>query len=123
MTRASNIGEHSPHCIGAENDPAVRRYNWRADSFPDLTQSDCIWAEAIQTSCLWNEWGPSGEVQDVLFLCLIATGVWDSQEEGRQLNVEIKTMRYAVAIGGCLMMRALEQDYKVGSYENDQCWY
>ena len=79
-----------------------------ADSFPNLTWSDHIWAEAIRTSHLWNEWGLSGEVWDVLFLHLIVTGVWDSQEEGRQLNVEIKTMRYMAAIGGRLMMRALE---------------
>ena len=117
MTRVSDIGEHSPHRIRAESDPTIRRYNWMADSFPDLTQSDCIWAKAIRTSCLWNEWGPSGEVQDVPFLCLIATGVWDSKE-GRRSNVEIETMRYVVAIGGRLMMRALEQDHKVGSCEN-----
>ena len=82
MTRASDIGDHSPHHIGAENDPTVRRYNWMADSFPDLICSDCIWAEVIWTSCLWNEWGLSSEVWDILFLCLIATGVWDQREEG-----------------------------------------
>ena len=81
-TWASDIGDHSPHCIGAENDPTVCRYNWMADSFPNLIRSDHIWAEAIRTSHLWNEWGPLGEVRDIPFLYLIATGVWDQRKEG-----------------------------------------
>ena len=76
---------------------------------------------AIRTSRLWNEWGPSGEVQDVPFLRLIATRVWNSREEGQWLNIEIETIYYTVAIGGHLMMRALEQESKVGPCENDQC--
>ena len=73
-----------------------------ADSFPDLIRLDHIWAEAIRTSHLWNERGPLGQIRDVPFLCLITTRVWDQKEEGRCSTIEIKTMRYMVAIGGHL---------------------
>ena len=81
MTRASDIREHSPHCIGAENDAAACQHNWLGDSFPNLIQSDHIWVETICTSHLWNEWGPSGRIRDVPFLQLLATNTWDSNEE------------------------------------------
>jgi len=83
MTRASNIGDHSPHHIGNENDAAVRRHHWLSDSFPDLTGTDRLWAEAIKASCLWEEWGPTGLVRDVPFTRLLAMGIWDSNEGGR----------------------------------------
>ena len=104
------------HHTGAENDPTICRYNWIVDSFPNLTCLDHTWAEAILTSHLWNKWSPSGEVRDVPFLQLIITGVWDQREEGQQSNVEIKTMCYSAAIGGRLMMRALEQDREVAIF-------
>ena len=116
MTRASNIGDHSPHYIGNESDTAVRRHRWLSDSFPDLTCTDCLWAEAIKVSHLWEEWGPTGLVRDVPFTRLLAMGIWDSNEGGRS-HVEIKSMRYMAAIGSCLMLRALEQEDKVSLQE------
>jgi len=116
MTRASDIGDHSPHCVGNENDPAIRRFRWLGDSFPDLTFSDRLWGEAIKVSRLWEEWGPTGLVRDVPFTRLLAMGVWDSNE-GRRSHAEIKSIRYTAAIGSRLMLRALEQEDKVSLQE------
>ena len=49
MLRASDIGNHSPHNVGNENDPLVRRSRWLNDSFPGLLLPDQIWGEAINT--------------------------------------------------------------------------
>jgi len=113
MTRASDIGDHSPHHVGNENDPAVRRHRWLSDSFPDLTGTDRLWAEVIKTSRLWEEWGPTGRIRDVPFSRLLMMGVWDSNE-GRRSSAEIESMRYTAAMGSRLMLRALEQETKVG---------
>ena len=83
MLRASNIGDHSPHNVGNENDLMVRRSRWLNDSFPGLLLPDQIWGEAIKASRLWEEWSLTGLVQDPVFCCLLHNGVWDSRESGR----------------------------------------
>ena len=83
MLRASDIGNHSPHNVGNENDPLVRRSRWLNDSFPGLLLPDQIWGEAIKASRLWEEWSPTGLVRDPVFCRLLANGVWDSRESGR----------------------------------------
>ena len=74
MLRASDIGNHSPHNVGNENDPLVRRSRWLNDSFPGLLLPDQIWGEAIKASRLWEDWSPTGLVRDpviALFFTLI----------------------------------------------------
>ena len=83
MLRASDIGNHSPHNVGNENDPLVRRSRWLNDSFPGLLLPDQIWGEAIKASRLWEEWGPTGVVRDPVFCRLLHNGVWDNDESGR----------------------------------------
>ena len=83
MLRASDIGNHSPHNVGNEDDALVRRSRWLNDSFPGLLLPDQIWGEAIKASRLWEEWGPTGLVRDPVFCRLLANGVWDSWESGR----------------------------------------
>ena len=112
MLRASDIGDHSPHAVGNANDPAVRRYRWLNDSFPDLLFPDRIWGESIKASRLWEEWGPTGRVRDPVFTRLLANGVWDSNE-GRRSSAEIESMRYTAALASRLMLRGLEQETKV----------
>jgi len=107
----------TPHHVGMENNPAIRHLNWMGDSFPDLTCTDHLWAEAIHTSCLWNKWGPSGKIRDVPFLRLLAMGVWDGNEGTRHSYAEIKSMRHSAAISGCLIIRALEEEDKVSSLQ------
>ena len=107
MLRASDIGNHSPHNIGNENDPLVRRSRWLNDSFPGLLLPDQIWGEAIKASRLWEEWGPTGLVRDPVFCRLLASGVWDSDELGRSANTAL-AMRHSAALSSRLMLRALE---------------
>ena len=114
MLRASDIGNHSPHNIGNENDPLVRRSRWLNDSFPGLLLPDQIWGEAIKASRLWEEWGPTGLVRDPVFCRLLYNGVWDSRESGRPA-AEVMAMRHSAALSSRLMLRALEQEEKVFS--------
>ena len=74
MLRASDIGNHSPHNIGNENDLVVRRARWLNDSFPGLLLPDQVWGEAIKASRLWEEWSPTGLVQDPVFCHLLHNG-------------------------------------------------
>ena len=83
MLRASDIGDHSPHNTGNENDPLVCRSRWLNDSFPGLLLPDQIWGEAIKALRLWEEWSPTGLVRDPVFCRLLHNGVWDSRELGR----------------------------------------
>ena len=112
MLRASDIGNHSPHNVGNENDPLVRRSCWLNDSFPGLLLPDQIWGEAIKASRLWEEWSPTGLVRDPVFCRLLANGVWDSRESGRPA-AEVMVMRHSAALSSRLMLRALEQEEKV----------
>ena len=112
MLRASDIGDHSPYNIGNENDPAVRCIRWLNDNFPGLLLPDQIWGEAIKALRLWEEWSPTGLVQDPVFCRLLHNGVWDSREMGR-LSTEVMSMRYSAAISSRLMLCALEQEEKV----------
>ena len=112
MLRASNIGDHSPHNAGNENDPMVRRSRWLNDSFPGLLLPDQIWGEAIKASRLWEEWSPTGLVRDPAFCRLLHNGVWDSRESGRPA-AEVMAMRHSAALSSRLMLRALEQEEKV----------
>ena len=112
MLRASNIGNHSPHNVGNENDPLVRQSRWLNDSFPGLLLPDQIWGEAIKASRLWEEWSPTGLVRDPVFCRLLANGVWDSRESGRPA-AEVMAMRHSAALSSRLMLRALEQEEKV----------
>ena len=114
MLRASDIGNHSPHNVGNENDPLVRRSRWLNDSFPGLLLPDQIWGEAIKVSRLWEEWGPTGVVRDPVFCRLLHNGVWDSRESGRPA-AEVMAMRHSAALSSRLMLRALEQEEKVFS--------
>ena len=114
MLRASDIGNHSPHNVGNENDPLVRRSRWLNDSFPGLLLPDQIWGEAIKASRLWEEWGPTGLVRDPVFCRLLANGVWDSDELNRSANTVV-AMRHSAALSSRLMLRALEQEEKVFS--------
>ena len=114
MLRASDIGDHSPHNIGNENDLAVHHIRWLNDSFPGLLLPDQIWGEAIKASRLWEEWSLTGLVWDPVFCCLLHNGVWDSHEMGRP-SAEVMLMRYSTAISSRLMLRTLEQEEKVSS--------
>ena len=71
MLRASNIGDHSPHNVGNENDPAVRCVRWLNDSFPGLLLPNQVWGEVIKVLRLWEEWSPTGLVWDPVFCCLL----------------------------------------------------
>ena len=71
MLKASDIGDHSPHNAGNENDPLVRRSCWLNDSFPGLLLPDQIWGEAIKALRLWEEWSPTGLVRDPVFCWLL----------------------------------------------------
>ena len=112
MLRASDIGNHSPHNVGNEDDPLVRRSRWLNDSFPGLLLPDQIWGEAIKVSRLWEEWSPTGLVRDLVFCRLLHSGVWDSRESGRPA-AEVIAMRHSAALSSRLMLRALEQEEKV----------
>ena len=114
MLRASDISNHSPHNIGNENDPLVRRSRWLNDSFPGLLLPDQIWGEAIKASRLWEEWGPTGVVRDPVFCRLLANRVWDSDESNRP-NTVVMAMRHSATLSSRLMLRALEQEEKVFS--------
>ena len=114
MLRASDIGNHSPHNIGNENDPLVRRSRWLNDSFPGLLLPDQIWGEAIKASRLWEEWSPTGLVWDPVFCRLLHNGVWDNNESGRPA-AQVMAMRHSAALSSRLMLRALEQEEKVFS--------
>ena len=114
MLRASDIGNHSPHNVGNENDPLVRRSRWLNDSFPGLLLPDQIWGEAIKASRLWEEWGPTGLVRDPVFCRLLQHGVWDNDESNRPTPV-VMAMRHSAALSSRLMLRALEQEEKVFS--------
>ena len=112
MLRASDIGNHSPHNVGNENDPLVRRSRWLNDSFPGLLLPDQIWGEAIKALRLWEEWSPTGLVRDPVFCRLLHNGVWDSRESGRPA-AEVMAMRHSAALSSRLMLRALEREEKV----------
>ena len=112
MLRASDIGNHSPHNVGNENDPLVRRSRWLNDSFSGLLLPDQIWGEAIKASRLWEEWSPTGLVWDPVFCQLLHNGVWDSRESG-QPAAEVMAMRHSAALSSRLMLCALEQEEKV----------
>ena len=112
MLRASDIGDHSPHNISNESDLVVHRARWLNNSFPGLLLPDQIWGEAIKASRLWEEWSPTGLVQDLVFCRLLHNGVWDSRESGRPA-AEVTAMRHSAAILSRLMLRALEQEEKV----------
>ena len=114
MLRASDISNHSPHNVGNENDPLVRRSRWLNDSFPGLLLPDQIWGEAIKASRLWEAWSPTGLVRDPVFCRLLQNGVWDSDELGRSANTGM-AMRHSAALSSRLMLRALEQEEKVFS--------
>ena len=112
MLRASDIGDHSPHNVGNENDPMVHRSRWLNDSFPGLLLPDQVWGEAIKASRLWEEWSLTGLVRDLVFCHLLHNGVWDSRETGRPA-AEVSSIRYSAAISSRLMLCALEQEEKV----------
>ena len=112
ILQASDIGDHSPHNVGNENDPMVCRSRWLNDSFPGLLLPDQIWGEAIKASRLWEEWSPTGLVRDPVFCWLLHNGVWDSRELGRPA-AEVMAMRHSTALSSRLMLRALEQEEKV----------
>ena len=112
MLQASDIGDHSPHNVGNENDPMVRQSRWLNDSFLGLPLPDQIWGEAIKALRLWEEWSPTGLVQDPVFCHLLHNGVWDSRESGRPA-AEVTAMRHSAALSSRLMLRALEQEEKV----------
>ena len=114
MLRASDIGDHSPHNVGNENDPAVCRVWWLNDSFLGLLLPDQIWGEAIKASRLWEEWSPTSLVRNPVFCHLLHDGVWDSRETGRP-SAEVVSMRYSATISSRLMLCALEQEEKVSS--------
>ena len=114
MLRVSDIGDHSPHNIGNENDPMVRRSRWLNDSFLGLLLPDQVWGEAIKVSRLWEEWSLTSLVWDLVFCCLLHNGVWDSHKTGRPA-AEVLSMRYSAAISSRLMLRTLEQEEKVSS--------
>ena len=114
MLQASNIGDHSPHNVGNENDPMVHRSRWLNDSFPGLLLPDQIWGEAIKASRLWEEWSPTGLVQDPVFCRLLHNGVWDSHKSGRPA-AEVTAMRHSTTLSSRLMLCALEQEEKVFS--------
>ena len=107
MLRASDIGDHSPHNVGNENDPAVCHIRWLNDSFPGLFLLDQVWGEAIKVSRLWKEWSPTGLVRDPVFCHLLHNGVWDSCETGRPA-AEVLSMRYSAAISSQLILRCQE---------------
>ena len=112
MLRVSDIGNHSLHNVGNENDPLVRRSRWLNDSFPGLLLPDQIWGEAIKASRLWEEWSLTSLVRDPVFCRLLQNGVWDSRESGRSA-AEVMAMRHSAALLSRLMLRALEQEEKV----------
>ena len=114
MLRASDIGNHSPHNVGNENDPLVRRSRWLNDSFPGLLLPDQIWGEAIKASRLWEDWSPTGLVRDPVFCRLLANGLWDNDESSRPTAV-VMAMRHSAALLLRLMLHALEQEEKVFS--------
>ena len=120
MLRVSDIGDHSPHNVGNENDPMVRRSCWLNDSFPGLLLPDQIWGEAIKASRLWEEWSPTGLVRDPVFCQLLHNGVWDSHELGRPA-AEVMVMRHSAALSSRLMLRALKQEEKVFSLCPPKC--
>ena len=105
MLRVSDIGDHSPHNVGNENDLMVRCSRWLNDSFPGLLFPDQVWGEAIKASRLWEEWSLTGLVRDPVFCRLLHNGVWDSRETGRPL-AEVMSMRYSAAISSRLMLCA-----------------
>ena len=112
MLRASDIGDHSPHNVGNENDLTVRRSRWLNDSFPGLLLPDQIWGEAIKALRLWEEWSLTGLVRDPVFCQLLHNGVWDSRESGRPA-AEVTAMRHSATLLSRLMLYALEQEEKV----------
>ena len=112
MLRASDIGNHSPHNVGNENDPLVRRSRWLNDSFPGLLLPDQIWGEAIKALRLWEEWSPTGLVWDPVFCRLLHNGVWDSHKSGRPA-AEVMAMRHSAALSSRLILYTLEQEEKV----------
>ena len=112
ILRASDIGDHSPHNVGNENDPMVHQSRWLNNSFPGLLLPDQIWGEAIKVSRLWEEWSLTGLVQNPVFCQLLHNGVWDSCESGRPA-AEVTAMRHSAALSSRLMLRALEQEEKV----------
>ena len=112
MLRASDIGNHSPHNVVNENDLLVCRSCWLNDSFPGLLLPDQSWGEAIKVLRLWEEWSPTGLVQDPIFCQLLQNGVWDSRESGRPA-AEVMAMRHSTALSSRLMLHALEQEEKV----------
>ena len=112
MLRASDIGNHSPHSVGNENDLLVRRSRWLNDSFPGLLLPDQIWGEAIKVLRLWEEWSLTGLVRDPVFCRLLHNGVWDSRESGRPA-AEVMAMWHSAALSSRLMLRTLEQEEKV----------
>ena len=114
MLRVSDIGDHSPHNVGNENDPMVRRSRWLNDSFPGLLLPDQIWGETIKASRLWEEWSLTGLVWDPVFCWLLHNSVWDSRELGRPA-AEVMAMRHSAALLSRLMLCALEQEEKVFS--------
>ena len=84
MLRASDIRDHSPHNVGNENDPLVRRSRWLNDSFPGLLLPDQIWGEAIKASRLWEEWSPTGDrLKKVL-------GWWRVRDPGWQWTLDCR---------------------------------
>ena len=68
MLRASDIGDHSPHNVGNENDPAVCCSRWLNDSFLGLLLPDQVWGEMIKALRLWEEWSVTGLVRDPVSL-------------------------------------------------------
>ena len=98
MTRATNLGLNNPHEIAANGDVTIQRANWLSDAFADLNCEDRLWAESIRTSCLWREWGPTGETQDAPFTRLLAMGAWDWNDEERRGTESTRAMRHSAAI-------------------------
>ena len=116
-TQATNSGLNNPHEIAANGDVTIQHANWLADAFANLNQEDRLWAKSIRTSCLWREWGPTGETRDAPFTRLLAMGAWDWNDEERRDAELTRVMHYSAAIGARLMLCALEEEKKVSLWQ------
>ena len=116
MLRASDIGDHSPHNAGNENDPTIHQSRWLNDSFPGLLLPDQIWGEAIKALRLWEEWSPTGLVWDPVFCRLLHNGVWDSRESGHPAaEVMAMTLGTRAQIPTGYMVKTLRSQSTCGS--------
>jgi len=105
---------NNPHESVAQGDTQVQYAQWWGDSFSNLLHEDCLWAEAICNSHVWEEWGLIRATRDVPFIHLLGMGAWDWRDEGVSWNnSELQSFHHALAIGARLMLLTIEEEEKV----------